>query len=60
MTEEDWNNCGDIICPICGQETLQLLPYGFAGKRKACPERIDRREKLLEYRARVVSPRFRR
>ena len=59
LTEGDWSQGKGEICPICGEEVMQLLPYGFTRTRKACPQCIERRKKLLEYRARVVAPRFR-
>lgn len=59
VTEENWRDSEGVICPVCGQETLQLFPYGFTRQRQACKECIERRIKLLEYKARVVSPRFR-
>ena len=59
VTEENWRDSEGVNCPICGQKTLQLFPYGFARHRQACKECIERRIKLLEYRARVASPRFR-
>jgi len=60
MTEEDWRKSGGVECPICGQKTLRLFPYGFTRQRQACRECIDRRINLLEYKARVAAPRFRR
>ena len=60
LTEDDWSQGKGEICPICGEEVMQLLPYGFTGTRKACAGCIERRRKLLEYRARVLAPRFRR
>jgi hypothetical protein len=54
VTEEQWEEAQGITCPICGEETYQLFPYGFGGKRKACKKCIERRTKLLEYRARIV------
>lgn len=49
-----------ITCPVCRQPTARLLPYGFLAKRKACPECIDRRARLLEYKARLFEARRRR
>lgn len=60
MTAEDYAKAEGDPCPICGDKTLQLFPYGFTGQRKACQKCIDRRSRLLEYRARVVTPRFKR
>ena len=58
VTEEQWEKAQGEVCPICREETQQLLPYGFTGKRKACKQYIERRTKLLEYKARVVAPKF--
>jgi len=60
MTEDNWRNSEGDNCPVCGQKTLQLFPYGFTRQRQACRECIDRRIALLEYKARVAAPRFRR
>jgi hypothetical protein len=60
MTDEDYDKAEGDPCPLCGDNALQLFPYGFTGQRKACQKCNDRRIKLLEYRARVVSPRFKR
>jgi len=59
MTEENWRDSEGVDCPVCGQKTLQLFPYGFTRQRKACRDCIDKRIKLLEYKARVATPRFR-
>jgi len=59
LTEDDWSQSKGEICPVCGEEVMKLIPYGFARTRKACKGCIERRTKLLEYRARVVAPRFR-
>ena len=53
-TEEDWEAAAGVICPICGNPTLRLLPYGFSGNRKACPNCISRRRNLIDYKARVL------
>jgi len=58
MSREEWEKAQGEVCPICSSETQQLLPYGFTGKRKACKQYIERRTKLLEYKARVVAPKF--
>jgi len=58
-TNEDWEKAA-ITCPVCGQSTARLLSYGFLDKRKACPECIKRRAKLLEYKARLFEARRRR
>ena len=54
MNEQDWGRAAGVICPICGNPTLRLLPYGFSGSRKACPNCISRRIKLIDYKARVL------
>lgn len=59
ITEEEWEKAS-VICPKCGQPTTRLVPYGFSGKRKVCPACIASRVKVLENRARVVTPRFNR
>lgn len=56
-TEEEWEAAGGVICPICRQPTTRLLPYGFTGKRKACPACIERRIKLLESKSRILAVR---
>ena len=56
-TEEEWEATGNVICPVCRQPTVRLLPYGFTGKRKACPACIERRIKLLDSKARVLAVR---
>ena len=58
-TNEDWEK-GAVTCPLCRQPTVRLLPYGFLGKRKVCPECIERRARLLEYKARIFEARRRR
>lgn len=60
LTKEEWEKAQGENCPICQKETQQLIPYGFTGKRKACKQCIEKRAKLLEYKAQVVAPRFRR
>lgn len=59
VTNDNWEESEGVDCPVCGQKTLQLFPYGFTRQRQACKECIERRIKLLEYKARVVAPRFR-
>lgn len=59
ITEEEWEKAA-VNCPKCGNPTTRLLPYGFTGKRKACPTCIANRVKLLEHRARIITPRLRR
>ena len=58
-TNGDWEKAA-ITCPLCRQPTTRLLPYGFLGKRKACPQCIGRRVRLLEYKARIFQARRRR
>jgi len=58
-TNEDWEKAA-ITCPLCRQPTTRLVPYGFLGKRNACPECVKRRTKLLEYKARIFGARRRR
>ena len=59
MSRADWEKAA-ITCPVCRQPTARLLPYGFLGKRKACPKCIERRARLLEYEARIFEARRRR
>lgn len=54
-TEEEWEKAGGEICPVCGNEAVRLIPYGYAGKRKACPACVERRRNLFESKARVLS-----
>lgn len=55
--EDDWNDAGGVICPICRKEVVKLLPYGFMRERKACPECIERRRRMLEIKAEVLRSR---
>jgi len=57
-TNEDWEKAA-ITCPLCRQPTVRLRPYGFLGKSKACPECIERRARLFEYKARLFELRRR-
>lgn len=59
LTEEEWEKARGEPCSLCNKETQQLIPYGFTRTRKACPDCINKRTKLLEHRARVVTPRLR-
>ena len=54
-TEEEWEAAGGVICPVCRKEVTRLLPYGYTRKRKACPDCIERRRRLLERKSRVIS-----
>lgn len=54
ITEEQWERAQGVICPLCGKEVMQLLPYGYLGLRKACKECIGKREKLLDRRAAIL------
>lgn len=56
-TQEEWEASGGVICPICRQPTVRLLPYGFSRKRNACPACIERRIKLLDTKARILAVR---
>jgi len=56
-TEEEWEKTGGTICPVCRQPTVRLLPYGFTRNRKACPDCIERRIKLLDTKARILTVR---
>jgi hypothetical protein len=58
--DDNWDPSDPLVCDICHKEVEQLFPYGWLGKRKVCAECIARRRRLLEYKARVVAPRFRR
>jgi hypothetical protein len=51
LTEEQWDAAQGVKCPICGSETLRLYPYGFSGKRQACKDCIDRRQRILDHKA---------
>jgi hypothetical protein len=51
LTKEQWEAARGIICPICGEETYQLFPYGFTGTRKACKKCIEKRAAILQRRA---------
>ena len=53
-TEEEWEAAGGEKCPVCRNDTVRLLPYGYAGRRKACPQCVQRRRWLFEYKARVL------
>ncbi len=57
VTGEEWEAAGGVICPICRQPTTRLLPYGFTGKRKACPACIERRINLLDTKSRILAVR---
>lgn len=48
-SDDDWNDAGGVICPICRKEATQLLPYGSLGIFKACPECIKTRERMVEH-----------
>lgn len=54
---DDWNDAGGEICPICGKEAVRLVPYGFTRERKACPECIESRKRMLEIKAQVLGVR---
>ena len=60
MTEEDWARAGGLTCPVCRNGCVRLVPYGMMGKRQACLDCRERRRRLMEYKQRVVAPRFRR
>jgi len=55
-TNEDWEKAA-INCPVCGQPTARLLPYGFLHSRKACPDCLERRARLLKYKAQLFKTR---
>jgi len=55
-TSEDWEKAA-VTCPLCRQPTARLVPYGFLGKRKACPDCLERRARLVEYKARLFETR---
>lgn len=59
MNNQDWDDAGGAICPVCRKEVMQLFPYGFAQKRKACKECIQRRIRLLDYKRRLFESRRR-
>jgi len=56
-TEKEWEAAGGVRCPVCGNNTLRLLNYGYRGNRQACPECLGRRRRLLEYKAVVMAHR---
>jgi len=60
ITEEEWEKSEGVICPICGEKTLQLFPYGYIGNRKACRKCIDRRIYLINNRRKILGSRNRR
>jgi len=57
ITGEDYERAEGVNCPICGEKTLQLFPYGFLGNRKACKKCIERRTYLLENRRKILGAR---
>jgi len=54
ITEEEWEKAKGVPCPVCGEPTLRLYPYGFMGRKRACKKCIERRIRLTDYKARVV------
>lgn len=54
-SETEWKASGGVICPVCGKEVTRLIPYGYMGRRKACPECVKRRINLLERKAEIVA-----
>lgn len=60
VTEEDWEKSEGVACPICGEKTLQLFPYGFLNNRKACKKCIDRRINLINNRRKILGSRHSR
>ena len=60
ITEEEWEKSEGVICPMCGEKTLQLFPYGYVGNRKACRKCIDRRINLINNRRKILGSRHRR
>lgn len=59
MTGEDYEKCEGAPCPICGENTMQLFPYGYLGNRKACKKCIDRRINLIYNRRKILGARHR-
>jgi len=57
MTGDDYEKAEGDPCPICGNKTMQLFPYGFLGNRKACKNCIERRTYLLENRRKILGAR---
>lgn len=59
VRELDWegNPEPSLVCPRCSREVEELFPYGFAGKRFACTECIQRRKRTLEQKARIFAQR---
>lgn len=60
ITEEEWGKSEGVKCPICGEKTLRLYPYGYVGGRKACRKCIDRRINLINNRRKILGARNRR
>jgi len=60
ITEEEWEKSEGVICPMCGEKTLQLFHYGYVGNRKACKKCIDRRINLINNRRNILGSRNRR
>ncbi len=58
--DKDWDDAGGLKCPVCGNDCVRLVSYGMMRKRQACLDCRERRRKLMEYKQRVVAPRFRR
>lgn len=55
MTEADYEKSKGVPCPLCGENTMQLFPYGYLGNRKACKKCIDRRTNLIYNRRRIFA-----
>lgn len=53
ITNDDWNDAGGVICPLCQKETVRLLTYGAMGLLKACPVCIEIRQRLVEHKHRL-------
>lgn len=54
-TEREWEAAGGVKCPVCGNNVVRLLNYGYRGNRQACPECLEKRRRLLEYKAVVMA-----
>lgn len=51
---DDWDDCGGALCPVCHQEVVQLVPMGLTGKRKICKECLERKRRLIEHKRRLI------
>ena len=52
--DDDWNDAGGEICPLCHQEVARLIPVGLTGKHKICNECLERKRRLIEHKRRLT------